>query len=201
MLCVAEVFRQFSEKLQAQLHTVLALNATTHPVVPGSKTQPKAESSAMTSISRRSLLSIFSASILLQAPALAHDDKEHIVHLMKSMFDTPENPLSVDPIIVLGDNAIAGWVQGDKGGRALLWRVNGEWQIRLCSGDALKDPAMLVEAKISADDAKSLVEQLLAAESKLDPAVVAKFSTFEGTVMMDGTAGHSGHKHGATQSQ
>jgi hypothetical protein len=52
---------------------------------------------------------------------------------MKGMFDTPENPLSVEPVVVLGDNAIAGWVQGERGGRALLWRVDGQWEIRLCS--------------------------------------------------------------------
>ena len=58
---------------------------------------------------------------------------------------------------------------------------------------------MLVEAKISAEDAKSLVEQLLAAEAKVDPAVVAKFSAFEGTVVIDGAAGHSAHQHGKAQ--
>ena len=152
-------------------------------------------------VSRRNLIAIMAVTTLVPGAAFAHDDKAHIAHLMKAMFDTPENPLSVDPVVVLGDNAIAGWVQGEKGGRALLWRVNGEWQIRLCSGDGLKNPAMLVEAKISAEDAKSLVEQLLAAEAKIDPSVVAKFSTFEGTVVIDGTAGHSGHQHGTTQTQ
>jgi hypothetical protein len=117
------------------------------------------------------------------------------MHLMKGMFDTPENPLSVDPVIILGDNAIAGWVQGEKGGRALLWRVDGQWQIRLCSGDALKDPKLLETAGIPSADAEALIAQLTAAESMLDPGVIAKFSSFEGTMMIEPGTGHHGHTH------
>lgn len=138
----------------------------------------------------------------LPSTASAHDDKDHIIHLMKGMFETPENPLDVAPVVVRGDNAIAGWVQGEEGGRALLWRQNGEWQIRLCSGDGLKNADMLINVNISAQDAKAMVEELTAAEAAMDPAIVAKFSVFEGTVVMDGAGGQGTHKHGSdTQTQ
>jgi hypothetical protein len=134
-------------------------------------------------------------------PALAAGDPEAITHLMKSMFDTPENPLSVDPVVVRGDNAIAGWVQGGKGGRALLWRVEGQWQIRLCSGDGLKDPKLLENANIAAEDARQLLADLAVAEAGLDPAVLARFSSFEGTMMIEPGAGHQGHSHGSATQQ
>jgi hypothetical protein len=155
----------------------------------------------MVKLNRRSLVA---ACIVLGFPpasAFANDDKHVIVHLMKGMFDTPEAPLTVEPVVVLGGNAIAGWVQGEKGGRALLWRVNGQWQIRLCSGDGLKDPKLLENANISAADAATLVAELAAAEAALDPTVLAKFSSFQGTMMISPDAGHQAHTHGSTTSE
>lgn len=154
----------------------------------------------MMNITRRAVLAASLVLGLLPNVALAHDDQHEIIHLMKGMFDTPENPLSVEPVVVVGDNAIAGWVQGERGGRALLWRVDGQWKIRLCSGDSLKDPKLLESANISAADAATLAAQLAAEESKLDPAVLAKFTSFEGTMMIDPEAGHQGHKHGSSTS-
>lgn len=155
----------------------------------------------MSNITRRTMLAAGLMLGFFAGVAFAHDDKHAIIHLMKSMFDTPGNPLTVDSVVVVGDNAIAGWVQGEKGGRALLWRVDGQWQIRLCSGDGLKDPKLLENANISAADAKTLIAELTTAEAALDPAVIAKFSSFEGTIVMEPVAGHQGHKHGATTSQ
>lgn len=152
-------------------------------------------------ITRRAVLTTGLMLALFPGAAIAHDDKHAITHLMKSMFDTPETPLSVDPVVVVGDNAIAGWVQGDKGGRALLWRVDGQWQIRLCSGDGLKDQKLLENANISAADAKTLIDELTVAEAALDPAVLAKFASFEGTIVIEPGTGHQGHNHGTTTSQ
>jgi hypothetical protein len=155
----------------------------------------------MTNFTRRSLLAALVVLGFSPPTAFASDDKHAIAHLMKGMFDTPEHPLTVDPVVVLGDNAIAGWVQGDKGGRALLWRVDGQWQIRLCSGDGLKDPKLLENAKISTADAAALVAELTDAEATLDPAVLAKFSSFQGTMMISPDAGHQAHTHGSTTSE
>ena len=155
----------------------------------------------MTNFTRRSLIAALVVLGFSPASAFANDDKHVIVHLMKGMFDTPEAPLTVEPVVVLGGNAIAGWVQGDKGGRALLWRVDGQWQIRLCSGDGLKDPKLLENANISAADAATLVAELTAAEAALDPALLAKFSSFQGTMMIDPAAGHQAHTHGSTTSE
>jgi hypothetical protein len=58
-------------------------------------------------------------------------------------FDKPEAPLIVEPIVVQGDLAVAGWAQGEMGGRALLRRKGTAWQLALCSGDALKQAAAL----------------------------------------------------------
>ena len=152
----------------------------------------------MMNITRRAVLAASLVLGLLPNVALAHDDQHEIIHLMKGVFDTPENPLSVAPVVVVGDHAVHGIGQRLCGFRALLWRVDGQWKIRLCSGDGLKDPKLLESANISAADARTLASQLAAAESKLDPAVLAKFSSFEGTMTIDPEAGHQGHKHGSS---
>lgn len=154
----------------------------------------------MSKITRRTVLATGFMLGLFPGAAMAHDDKHAIIHLMKSMFDAPDNPLSVDPVVIVGDHAIAGWVQGEKGGRALLWRVDGQWQIRLCSGDGLKDQKLLENANISSADAKTLIAELAVAEAALDPAVLAKFASFEGTMVIEPGAAHQGHNHGATTS-
>ena len=153
----------------------------------------------MPQITRRAAMAASLALGLLPGLAHAHDDAQHeIIHLLKGMFDMPENPLSVEPVVVVGDNAIAGWVQGERGGRALLWRIEGKWKVRLCSGDGLKDSKLLETANISPADAASLTSQLAVAESKLEATVLAKFSSFEGTMVIDAEAGHHGHKHGSS---
>jgi periplasmic copper chaperone A len=158
----------------------------------------------MMTVTRRNLF-VLSLLPFMSSAAFAHDDKEQIAHLMKSIFDKPDNPLAVAPVVVRGDDAIAGWSQGGKGGRALLWRKEGAWQIRLCSGASLKDAKMLERAGFSTEDAKSMVDELVAEEAKMDQKVVAMFDLFEGTVDMSGQKAHGthkAHKHGAeTQSQ
>ncbi len=128
-------------------------------------------------------------------------DETAIADLMKSMFDKPDAPLTVEPVVVVGDNAVAGWAQGDTGGRALLKRGHHGWRIVLCSGDALKETASLVEIGLPDHDATAISARLAEAEAALDPALVARFSLFDGIVMMDEEGGHptghgeSGHGH------
>ena len=92
--------------------------------------------------------------LIIQTSAFAGEQEDKITKLMISMFDQPNNRLKVNPVIVEGDYAIAGWSQGDKGGRALLVSTKGKWGIQLCAGDSLKD-----EKSIDSD--KSFINSLL----------------------------------------
>jgi len=109
--------------------------------------------------------------------------------VLMATFDTPESHLSVAPLVTSGDFALAGWVQGEMAGRALLRRTDGVWAIVLCAGDGLREVTGLVNFGVPEADANALVTALLAAEATMDPAIVARFSTFAGVVMMD-AAGH-----------
>ncbi len=124
--------------------------------------------------------------------AWADEAAHHIVHVMKAQFDTPENPLMVDPVSIEGGFAVAGWSQGGKGGRALLKLVDGTWTIHLCAGVGLKQARLLHEAGMDMASAEKLAALVASDEAQMDGKQVALFDSFEGTVMI-GAEGHAGH--------
>ena len=150
------------------------------------------------------LTTLFFAAALATAlstgtPVLADDaDAGTIRHLMMAQFDSPESRLTVEPVTVHNDIAVAGWAQGDVGGRALLRRLGADWRLILCSGDTLKQAKLLQQFGLNAEEAEGLVKAVVDAEAKLDPALVAKFSTFDGIVMVNRDGHHppaGGHGH------
>ncbi len=109
-------------------------------------------------------------------------DPEAIAAIMKAQFETPESPLTVDPISVEGDHALASWAQDGKGGRALLERRDGQWVIVLCGGADLRMPEFLGKNGVSAAD--TLSAMFNAAEDALGEDKVKLYSSFEGVVMI-----------------
>ncbi|MFC5760304.1 copper uptake system-associated protein [Rhizobium sp. GCM10022189] len=125
--------------------------------------------------------------------------QEAIPAVLKTMFERPDKPLTVLPVVVRNGFAIAGWQQDGRGGRALMKQGHHGWSLVLCSGDAIRQAAALEKAGLSAEDAAALSADLAAAEAGLDPEVLALFASFEGTVTMAaaadgaGQGGHEGH--------
>lgn len=138
------------------------------------------------------LLAANSAVSVAQSDA---DDAKSINHLLHGMFDKPNETLSVEPVMVAGDHAIADWTQGEMGGRALLRRQHGTWTIILCAGDGIKANEALVKAGVPAADARKLESEMIGVEARLSPEKVAMFSRFEGLVMMDGKDGQAHRPH------
>ena len=111
-------------------------------------------------------------------------DPDAIVAVMKAQFDTPESPLTVTPVVVDGDHALASWEQDGKGGRALLRKAQMGWEIVLCGGEDLRMPAFLGQHGVTASEKLSALFN--AEEDKLGAEKVALYSTFEGVVMVAG---------------
>jgi copper(I)-binding protein len=127
-------------------------------------------------------------------------DSEQIAAVMKKQFDRPDAPLSVAPVTVLGNYAVAGWIQGSKGGRALMQKDANGWFISVCAGDGLKDAKVLQTTGMSADHAAKLATAVKAAEAKLSKDQLALFASFEGMLKVGSAghgaaAGHGEHKH------
>ncbi|MFM8760828.1 MAG: copper uptake system-associated protein [Polynucleobacter victoriensis] len=134
----------------------------------------------------RFLLKIAALSLLCIQSAFAQSsDQEQIKQLMKYQFDKPHAPLSVAPIAVVGDHALASWIQIDSGGRALLVRHHGKWSIALCGGDGLTQVDVLEKTGMSKQVAAQLTKQLVEGESKLSPKHKKMFSMFKGEVKVD----------------
>ncbi|MEF3046432.1 copper uptake system-associated protein [Pseudotabrizicola sp. L79] len=121
------------------------------------------------------------------APTAAADAE--IGALLKAQFDTAETPLTVAPITVQGNVAIAGWAQGGRGGRAFLRQDDKGWFVELCSGASLMLPATLQSLGLSAPQAGALLASAKAAEAALAPETIALFDSFDGTMII----GRNGH--------
>ena len=115
---------------------------------------------------------------------------------LKALFNRPEAPLQVNPVVVEGGRAVAGWVQGNMGGRALLQKRQGAWEVVICAGDSLRDPATYVLNGMDEAAAVRLAAKVRSAEAALPAATVHQFSLFSGSVRGQD---HTGHKH--TQQQ
>ena len=109
-------------------------------------------------------------------------DTDAITAILKAQFDTPDSPLSVDPVVVQGDNALASWAQGEAGGRALLARRDRVWTVVLCGGPDLRLPAFLASQGVMSAD--SLSQMFNAAEDALGAEKVALSSSFEGVMLI-----------------
>jgi hypothetical protein len=148
-----------------------------------------------TEMFRTTLAALFALAIGLSVcfAAPAGSDDASISQLLHSMFDKPHEPLSVEPIMVSGNHAIADWVQGEMGGRALLRSQRGIWAIVLCAGDSIKSRDALLKAGVPLADAERLASDLATAEAKLPPEKSAMFSRFDGLVMINGDTNHQIH--------
>jgi periplasmic copper chaperone A len=127
--------------------------------------------------------------LFFNANALAQEgDAGQIRHVMMAQFDKPTDKLSVDPIVIKGDFAVAGWIQSGRGGRAVLVKEKGKWVINVCGGDGLKSAEALAQTGMPAATAQALAKDLATVEAKLSPDMLKKFAMFDGIVKVG--AGH-----------
>jgi hypothetical protein len=140
---------------------------------------------------------VFVVAACLFSNAIAHpqtedESRERIQKLISKTFDRPDLKVQSDPIVIEGKVAIADWVQGEKGGRALLTRKHADWEIIACGGAGFKDPSAIASAGISKEIANNITAKLKTAELSLSPQKIKQLDSFDGVVTM----GH-GMQHGS----
>lgn len=128
-------------------------------------------------------------------PLMTGDPLVDIEALLKAQFDTPENPLTVAPITVQGETAIAGWSQNGMGGRAFLRKDDKGWFVELCAGQGLLLPQTLTGLGLAEAEATTLLADVTQAEALLPPETVALFDSFDGELFIG--RGGKDHDHGA----
>ena len=137
----------------------------------------------------------FVAATCLFSNAIAHPQTEEesrarIQKLISTTFDRPDLKVQTDPIVIEGKVAIADWIQGEKGGRALLTRKHVDWEIIACGGAGFKDPSVIAGAGISKRIANNITEKLKIVEAKLPPQKVKQLDSFDGVVTMGRSSRH-----------
>ncbi len=105
-------------------------------------------------------------------------DEAKIQAVIGKTYDKPNNKVNTTPISVADDFAVADWTQGKRGGRALMKRIDGNWEILACGNDGLKDTKSLVKAGMSEKTASAIVKKLSDLEKLEDPKRLAKFNLF-----------------------
>lgn len=133
---------------------------------------------------------VFASANIVQAN---QDDEINITQAMLKQWDKPESRLNVAPIVVAKDYAIVGWTQGKKGGRALLHKHHGNWQVLLCGGDALTKTEQLTKAGLDAKTANALIKGFKKQAQQLSPLEIEKMSLFEGVVNVRPAQSHEHH--------
>lgn len=141
----------------------------------------------MTTLRTLALLGLLS----LGSPLALADETQQIEHLMKHTWEKPGTPLDVGPVSTVEDYAIAGWTQGERGGRALLQRTAEGWRVVLCAGDSLLDSATLRDAGVPEARIGTLQGKAREAEARQPAARIRQFALFQGQVRVD-----AGHAHG-----
>ena len=105
-------------------------------------------------------------------------DEAQIQAVIGKTYDKPNNKVNTTPISIADDFAVADWTQGKRGGRALMKRIDGNWEILACGNDGLKDTKSLVKAGMSEKTASTIVKKLADLEKLEDPKRLAKFNLF-----------------------
>lgn len=105
-------------------------------------------------------------------------DEAQIQAVIGKTYDKPNNKVNTTPISIADDFAVADWTQGKRGGRALMKRIDGNWEILACGNDGLKDTKSLVKAGMSEKTASTIVRKLADLEKLEDPKRLAKFNLF-----------------------
>ncbi len=129
----------------------------------------------------RCFIGLAATLLLLSAGATATEkasDASSIRALISTTYDQPDAKVHTDPVIVVGEHAVADWIQGKRGGRALLVREQGQWQVVLCAGDGLKHADTMVQAGVPADTAKAMAQKLSQAEKPLPASRRQQFDLF-----------------------
>ena len=125
-------------------------------------------------------------------------DAEQIEAVLMAQFDSPEAPLTVSPITIQGQVAVAGWSQQGKGGRAFLRKDDMGWFVELCAGKSLVQPTTFVSMGLTRAEAESLAAAVNGAERSAGADLIGRLNAFEGTVLV-GRSAADGHGHGAGQ--
>ena len=127
-----------------------------------------------------------SACVRGTAPASA---EQGVRAFLAGVFDRPDAPLRVPSVALVGDYAVAGWIQSGHGGRTLLKRSADGWEFVVCGGAELRTSAGLRDAGLPRSLVEPALVRLAQAEATLSADDLRLLGDFKGMMKMEGV-GH-----------
>lgn len=109
-------------------------------------------------------------------------EAEAVRATMKGIWEKPGAPLTIDPVSVVENYALADWEQGGTGGRALLRKKGGRWEVLLCAGDEIRHAQALRSVGVPEGLAERLAAALAQAEQGIPRSRLERLASFKGLV-------------------
>jgi len=161
------------------------------PAPPNKPVLPFTRRSGCHALASTALLALlFLTAPVSAAPVAERASEQQVRSLIAHTYDQLAHKVETDPIAIVGNYAIADWIQGERGGRALLRKSGGAWEIMVCGGDGLKQADALHSAGIAPRDASELLRKLGEVERTVSPERLRRFGLFDQQGM---TATHHAH--------
>lgn len=126
-----------------------------------------------------SLLLCVTAVVFYCDIALA-DPKEEVIQAIKLQWGKPDHLVAVPVVAVEHEFAMADWLQGRHGGRAVLRKMHGAWQTLACGDAKIKTVAQLKQFGVPESEAKLLIQALSAQEQHLTQEELQAINGFSG---------------------
>lgn len=134
------------------------------------------------------VLAVLSFDVYAKTPAA-----DAVVSAIKAQWAKPNNPIDV-PVVAVGERyALADWIQGGQGGRALLHLDHGKWVTLMCGNANMKSVQTLESMGMSKVEAVKISGNLKMQEANLTKKQLAIIDSFQGIVEVLTNAGH--HEH------
>lgn len=106
--------------------------------------------------------------------------KDDVIHAIKLQWEKPDHHVAVPVVAVEHEFAMADWLQGHHGGRAVLRKMHGAWQTLACGDAKVKTVAQLKQFGVPESEAKLLIQALSAQEQHLTQEELQAINGFSG---------------------
>lgn len=105
------------------------------------------------------------------------EEKAAIAQVLQEKYGA-KGAVAVEPVVLRNEYAVADLVQGDIGGRAVMRKRKGEWQVLVLTGQDARDASYLVKSGVPEIEARALANMLVASEKKVPEEQLIKLERF-----------------------
>lgn len=130
------------------------------------------------------VLLLLLASLVFVEDIFEDEQKQAVTQAIKLQWEQPNQPVEVLAVAVEKEFAIADWIQGARGGRAVLRKNEGAWQTLACGDVHIKHAQTLTQFGLSLPQAQVIVQQLQLEEQHVPVEKLQLIDQFSGIVDM-----------------